>query len=158
MAAITVGANFGVSFEDAVKAIEAYIPSNNRSQMTKTDKNVLIVDAYNANPSSMEVALNNLTTVVADKKVAMLGDMLELGADSENLHKEVLGKLLSMRLALICLVGKEFAKVSAGNGAVHCFETSDALAEWLQANPVEGATVLIKGSRGTRMEKVMPAL
>ena len=158
MAALAVGANFGVQFEDAVKAIEAYVPSNNRSQMTKTDRNVLIVDAYNANPSSMEVALNNLAAVVAEKKVAMLGDMLELGADSESLHKEVLGKLHSMDLALVCLVGKEFAKVSGGNEAVRCFETSDALVEWLQANPVDGATVLIKGSRGTRMEKVIPAL
>lgn len=158
MAALAVGMNFGVSFEDAVKAIEAYVPSNNRSQMTKTDRNVLIVDAYNANPSSMEVALNNLAAVVADKKVAMLGDMLELGADSESLHNEVLSKLMSMGLDQVCLVGKEFAKVSEGNGAVHCFDSSDALVEWLQANPVDGATVLIKGSRGTRMEKVIPAL
>ena len=158
MAAIAVGMNFGVSFEDAVKAIEAYVPSNNRSQMTKTDRNVLIVDAYNANPSSMEVALNNLSGVVAQKKVAMLGDMLELGEDSEILHKEVLDRLLSMDISLVCLVGKEFAKVAAGNGAVRCFETSDALAEWLQENPVDNSTVLIKGSRGTRMEKVMPAL
>ena len=126
--------------------------------MTKTDRNVLIVDAYNANPSSMEVALNNLSAVVADKKVAMLGDMLELGTDSEMLHKEVLDKLLSMDLSLVCLVGKEFAKVSVGDETVRCFETSDALAEWLLANPVDGATVLIKGSRGTRMEKVIPAL
>ena len=158
MAALAVGMNFGVSFDDAVKAVEAYVPSNNRSQMTKTDRNVLIVDAYNANPSSMEVALNNLSAVVADKKVAMLGDMLELGTDSEMLHKEVLDKLLSMDLSLVCLVGKEFAKVSVGDETVRCFETSDALAEWLLANPVDGATVLIKGSRGTRMEKVIPAL
>ena len=85
MAALAVGTHFGVSLEDAVKAIEAYVPSNNRSQLTKTEKNTLIVDAYNANPSSMTVALNNLTAVVADNKVALLGDMLELGSDSLNL-------------------------------------------------------------------------
>jgi hypothetical protein len=88
MAALAVGTHFGVSLEDAVKAVEDYVPSNNRSQLTKTEKNTLIVDAYNANPSSMTVALNNLAAVVADKKVALLGDMLELGSDSAALHLE----------------------------------------------------------------------
>lgn len=158
MAAIAVGSQFGVSLEDAVKAIESYVPSNNRSQMTRTDNNVLIVDAYNANPSSMEVALKNLDTVVADRKVAMLGDMLELGEDSLVLHKEVVDRLMSMGLSLVCLVGKEFSAVCEGMDAVRCFETSDALVEWLKENPVDGATVLVKGSRGTRMEKVIPVL
>ena len=158
MAAIAVGQQFGISFEDAVKAVEAYVPSNNRSQMTRTERNVLIVDAYNANPTSMAAALDNLSSVVADRKVALLGDMLELGEDSEKLHAEVVARLTEMDLALVCLVGGEFSKVCAGNDRMHCFDTSDALAEWLAANPVDGATVLIKGSRGTRMEKVMPAL
>ena len=158
MSALAVGTQFGVALEDAVKAIEAYVPSNNRSQMTKTEKNILIVDAYNANPSSMEVALNNLSSVVAERKVAMLGDMLELGEDSKTLHKEVVDKLLSMNLSLVCLVGKEFSAVCEGMDSVHCFPTSDALVQWLGENPVEGATVLIKGSRGTRMEKVIPVL
>ena len=158
MAALAVGTNFGVSLEDAICAIEAYVPSNNRSQMTKTGRNILIVDAYNANPSSMEVALNNLSSVVADAKVAMLGDMLELGEDSEKLHKEVVDRLVSMDLSLVCLVGKEFAKVSPQSDKIRSFETSDALAQWLAENPVDDATVLIKGSRGTRMEKVIPAL
>jgi UDP-N-acetylmuramoyl-tripeptide--D-alanyl-D-alanine ligase len=158
MAALAVGSQFGVPFEDAVKAVEAYVPSNNRSQMTRTERNVLIVDAYNANPSSMEVALNNLSSVVAEKKVAMLGDMLELGEDSLALHKEVVDKLLSMDLSLVCLVGKEFSAVCDGIDSVRCFDTSDALARWLEDEPLDGATVLIKGSRGTRMEKVMPAL
>ena len=158
MAALAVGTNFGVSLEDAIMAIEAYVPSNNRSQMTKTGRNILIVDAYNANPSSMEVALNNLSSVVADTKVAMLGDMLELGEDSEKLHKEVVDRLVSMDLSLVCLVGKEFAKVCPQSDKILSFETSEALAQWLAENPVDGATVLIKGSRGTRMEKVIPAL
>ena len=158
MAAIAVGAQFGVTFEDAVKAIEAYVPSNNRSQMVRTDRNVLIVDAYNANPSSMEVALNNLSLVAAESKAAFLGDMLELGEDSQILHKEVVSKLLSMNLSLVCLVGKEFAKACEGVDQVSCFESSDALAAWLKENPVSGTTVLVKGSRGTRMEKVIPEL
>ena len=158
MAAIAVGAQFGVTFEDAVKAIEAYVPSNNRSQMVRTDRNVLIVDAYNANPSSMEVALNNLSMVAAEHKAAFLGDMLELGTDSLALHKEVVDRLLRMDLSLVCLVGKEFATVCQGTDVVKCFETSDALALWLKDNPVNGTTVLVKGSRGTRMEKVIPEL
>ena len=158
MAAIAVGSRFGVSLEDAAKAIEAYVPSNNRSQMTKTGRNVLIVDAYNANPSSMDVALKNLSSVVAERKAVMLGDMLELGADSQSLHREVVEKLLVMDLSLICLVGKEFAAASAGIDGIRCFETSDALAQWIKENPLDGATALIKGSRGTKMEKVIPML
>jgi UDP-N-acetylmuramoyl-tripeptide--D-alanyl-D-alanine ligase len=158
MAAIAVGTQFGVAFEDAVKAIEAYVPSNSRSQMVRTERNVLIVDAYNANPSSMEVALNNLSLVAADRKAAFLGDMLELGDDSQILHKEVVSRLLSMNLSLVCLVGKEFAAACEGIEAVKCFASSDDLAVWLKENPVSGATVLVKGSRGTRMEKVIPEL
>ena len=158
MAALAVGQQFGVSFEEAVKAVEAYVPSNNRSQMTRTDRNVLIVDAYNANPTSMAAALDNLSSTVAERKVAMLGDMLELGEDSLKLHSEVVERLSAMNLSLVCLVGGEFSKVCEGNEAVHCFATSDELAGWLADNPVDGATVLVKGSRGTRMEKVIPAL
>ena len=158
MAALAVGQQFGVSFEEAVKAVEAYVPSNNRSQMTRTDRNILIVDAYNANPTSMAAALDNLSSTVAERKVVMLGDMLELGEDSLKLHSEVVERLSAMDLSLVCLVGGEFSKVCQGNDAVHCFATSDELAGWLADNPVDGATVLVKGSRGTRMEKVIPAL
>ena len=161
MAALAVGAHFGVSLEDAVKAIEAYVPSNNRSQLTKTEKNTLIVDAYNANPSSMTVALNNLAAVVADNKVALLGDMLELGSDSEALHAEIAQLAFDSGVSLVCFVGAEFGKVWEGLddkcGSLW-FATSDELAQWLADNPVEGASVLVKGSRGTRMEKVLSAL
>ena len=158
MAALAVGQQFGVSFEEAVKAVEVYVPSNNRSQMTRTDRNILIVDAYNANPTSMAAALDNLSSTVAEKKVVMLGDMLELGEDSLKLHSEVVERLSAMKLSMVCLVGGEFSKVCEGNETVHCFATSEELAKWLADNPVDGATVLIKGSRGTRMEKVIPAL
>ena len=161
MAALAVGAHFGVSIEEAVKAIEAYVPSNNRSQLTKTEKNTLIVDAYNANPSSMTVALNNLAAVVADRKVALLGDMLELGSDSSALHSEIAQLAFDSGVSLVCFVGAEFGKVwdalQDKCGSLW-FATSDELAQWLAENPVEGASVLIKGSRGTRMEKVLPVL
>ena len=160
MAALAVGAQFGVSLEDAVRAIEAYVPSNNRSQMTRTERNTLIVDAYNANPTSMAAALENFSNVSAECRIAMLGDMLELGEDSAAEHKSVVQSALSRGFCKVFFVGKEFgavASVDEGSSAMF-FNTSDELAEYLKANPVTGATVLIKGSRGTRMEKVLPVL
>ena len=159
MSAIAVGMQFGVTLEEAVKAIEAYVPANNRSQMTVTEKNTLIVDAYNANPSSMEAALGNFAAVVSDNKVALLGDMLELGSDSVQEHVKVVRKAKESGLAKVFFVGDEFAKALEYLGDDSpCFRTSQELSEWLQSNPVSGAMVLIKGSRGTRMEKTIPAL
>lgn len=158
MAAIAVGAQFGVSLEDAVLAIEAYVPSNNRSQMTRTEHNTLIVDAYNANPTSMAAALDNFSNVSADCRIAMLGDMLELGEDSAAEHKAVIESALSRGFCKVFFVGKEFASVSVASDNAMFFQTSDELADYLKANLVHGATILIKGSRGTRMEKVIPVL
>jgi UDP-N-acetylmuramoyl-tripeptide--D-alanyl-D-alanine ligase len=165
MAAIAVGQHFGVSLEEAVAAVEAYVPSNNRSQMTRTEKNTLIVDAYNANPTSMEAALNNFASVVAERKVAMLGDMLELGEESVVEHIQVVRKALVSGIDLVCFVGGEFAKAvdevrAEGDScdSLLCFTTSQELADWLAANPITDTVVLIKGSRGTRMEKVITVL
>lgn len=163
MAAIAVGLHFGVSFEDAVKAIEAYEPSNKRSQMTKTERNTLIVDAYNANPTSMAAALENFSNVSAESKVALLGDMLELGAESLSEHVAVIRSACSRGLSMICFVGNEFKAASADVPAamlenVHFFATSDELSSYLTENPLSGSVVLIKGSRGTRMENVIPTL
>ena len=162
MAALCVGKQFGVEFEEAVKAIEAYVPSNNRSQMQKTSRNTLIIDAYNANPSSMDAALNNFAAVQAPVRIAMLGDMLELGDDSLSEHVAVVRHALSLGLDDICLVGKEFGKAltemgSEGEKILH-FETSDQLASWAEKSAVLEAVILIKGSRGTRMEKVIEKL
>ena len=162
MAALCVGKQFGVEFEEAVKAIEAYIPSNNRSQMQKTSRNTLIIDAYNANPSSMEAALNNFAAVQAPIRIAMLGDMLELGDDSLAEHVAVIRRALSLGLQEVCLVGKEFGKAlaemrSAGENVRH-FDSSDQLATWVEKTAVSDAVILIKGSRGTRMEKVIEKL
>ena len=157
-AAIAVGLHFGVSLEDAIEAVSGYIPKNNRSQMEKTERNILIEDAYNANPTSMAAALDNLVLVEADRKVALLGDMRELGEESGAEHAKVLNQVLSMGLDLVCLVGEEFGKAAAGKEGVRCFASSDDLALWLKENPVSDATVLVKGSRGIRMEKVLPEL
>ena len=163
MAAMAVGKQFGVSFEEAVKAIEAYVPSNKRSQMTKTECNTLIVDAYNANPTSMAAALENFSNIAADCKVALLGDMLELGEESAAEHVAVIKSACSRGLSMVCFVGKEFKAASAEVApellaVARFFATSDELAAYISSEPLNGATVLIKGSRGTRMENVIPVL
>ena len=163
VAAIAVGAQFGVTLEEAVAAIEAYVPSNNRSQMTRTERNTLIVDAYNANPTSMEAALKNFANVEAEHKVATLGDMLELGAESLAEHVRIASMAIDMDLQCVCFVGAEFAKAldtfkELPADKVISFSTSAELAEWFTANPCEGSVILIKGSRGTRMEKLIPVL
>lgn len=158
MAAIAVGVHFGVPFEEAVSAIEAYVPSNNRSQMVRTGRNTLIVDAYNANPTSMNAALDNFAHVQADRKIVMLGDMLELGEDSSMEHRAVADKLKGMELDMIILVGKEFSSVVSKGDGVLCFETSADAALWLSSHEVSDAAVLVKGSRGIRMEKLVDVL
>ena len=161
MAALAVGEHFGISLEEGIKAIEAYVPSNKRSQMTKTERNTLILDAYNANPTSMEAALKNFANVEAAHKVAMLGDMLELGDESQKEHVRIAQMAMSLNLDKVCFVGEEFRKAvavmeAAGNAI--CFSTSAELAQWLKSNPVNDSVILIKGSRGTRMENVTEAV
>jgi UDP-N-acetylmuramoyl-tripeptide--D-alanyl-D-alanine ligase len=163
MAAIAVGVHFGVSFEDAVKAIEAYVPANKRSQMTKTERNTLIVDAYNANPTSMAAALENFSNVSADCRIALLGDMLELGEESVAEHVAVIKSACTRGLSMVCFVGKEFQRASAEVApellaVARFFTTSDELSAHLASEQLSGATILIKGSRGTRMENVIPVL
>ena len=141
--------------------MEAYVPSNNRSQMQKTDRNTLILDAYNANPSSMGVALDSFALMEAPRKVALLGDMRELGDNSVAEHIKVVEKVAASGFEA-CLVGEEFGKALASAGTppnvIGHFATSDELVAWLTEHPVEGACVLVKGSRGIRMEKTIPAL
>lgn len=171
MAAIAVGKEFGISVEEAAEAIRAYRPSNSRSQMVKTMSNVLVVDAYNANPSSMMAALSNFRSMSAGHKAVMLGDMLELGKDSVNEHLSVLREA-SFIGADVYVVGSEFGRAidilladrgtsrfsaASGHALMH-FDSSDALAGWLGKHPLENTLVLVKGSRGTRMEKVLPCL
>lgn len=180
MAAIAVGKEFGISLQEAAGAIASYIPSNNRSQLVRTERNTLIVDAYNANPTSVNAALDNFGMLNAPDKAVMLGDMLELGDFSEKEHLDIVTRVKNMGVKAF-FVGKEFGKaleqskstaVAGGSGYVadgkpdagvseaeplH-FNTSAELASWLVANPLDGCMILVKGSRGTRMEKVIPVL
>ena len=161
MAALAVGRQFGVPLADGLAAIAAYTPSNNRSQMTRTERNVVIEDAYNANPSSMAAALDNFALLQAEDKIALLGDMRELGEDSVKEHVKILKKLDDCGLTHACLVGEEFKKALEEAGTpdyVKWFATSDDLAAALAERPLSGATVLVKGSNSIRMGKVLPTL
>lgn len=159
LAALAVGEYFGVPKEAAIKAIEEYVPSNKRSQMVRTEHNMLIVDAYNANPSSMAAALDNFENIQAERKIAMLGDMRELGDDSLTEHISILRRLRGMDVEAY-LVGEEFAKAvdAEGAGTERLFASSEELSEYLLTNPVKDAVVLLKGSRGIAMEKVLEQL
>lgn len=155
LAALCVAEHFGVDVEDAAAAIEAYVPKNNRSQMVRTESNVLVVDAYNANPSSMTAAIENFASIVADKKLALLGDMRELGTDSLKEHSTIVD-LLQARGLDAMLVGDQFSAVSSGKFLT--FADSDQLKAYLEMNKPAGCTILVKGSRGIQMEKVLPVL
>lgn len=159
LAAIAVGDRFGVSREDAIHAIWAFVPTNNRSQMVRTASNMLIVDAYNANPSSMAAALDNFAAVVADRKIALLGDMRELGTDSVKEHEKIVRKVMENGFAAY-FVGDEFRKAldNTVGADFHWFHTSEELAAHLEADKIEAAAVLVKGSRGIQMEKVLKEL
>ena len=153
LAALKTAWFFGVPEAAARAAVSSYIPSNNRSQLVKTEKNTVIVDAYNANPSSMAVALDNLFRCEG-RKVAMLGDMRELGEESAAEHKKVVERLNGVEAYL---VGECFTEAAAGTD-IPCFATSEALSAYLQEHPVTGACILLKGSHSTQMEKVLESL
>ena len=159
LAALAVGRYFGVPEDDAIKAIEDYIPSNNRSQMTRTGRNCLIVDAYNANPSSMAAALDNFAAIAGSSKTAFLGDMRELGEDSVREHVKVLSLLSQYGLKAV-LVGDEFKKAMEQSPfkPEAWFHSSEELASFLESHPVSGNVILLKGSRGIMMEKALPFL
>jgi len=152
LAAITVGTKFDVTNENIKKGIEKYTPTNNRSQMVQQGSNTIILDAYNANPSSMKAALSNLQEMDSKKKVVILGDMLELGKYSSKEHENIVKSIKKMDLKQVVLVGEEFAPFS--NGHKHFANSADA-AKWFQKQKFSNTTILIKGSRGIALEKLL---
>jgi UDP-N-acetylmuramoyl-tripeptide--D-alanyl-D-alanine ligase len=148
MAAIAVGLNFGVEPADINKALEAYKPSNNRSQLTVTEKNHLVVDAYNANPSSMRAALDNFRLMDVKPKMAILGEMRELGNSSRKEHQKLVAQLAESHLDEVWLVGDEYVDLPATFRHFHDVEeVKAAIAE----HQPEGYYILIKGSNSTRL-------
>jgi UDP-N-acetylmuramoyl-tripeptide--D-alanyl-D-alanine ligase len=156
--ALAVGKYYGINSEAALKAVAEYAPSNNRSQVIQTKENWVISDAYNANPSSMMAALENLKQVKTKSKIAILGDMLELGKSSENEHK-LLGEWASNQPDItFFVVGPEMKAFSKSHADAHYFERKGELESHLMKNGITGATVLLKASRGMKLESLLPLL
>ena len=176
-AAIAVGGYFGVSEEDALAAIRAYVPTNNRSQLMQTERNTLVVDAYNANPTSMTAAINAFTSSPTAQRsysaavlqrsgltdevghetprCFILGAMRELGEYSHLEHQNIVNMLLERKADIVLLVGEEYKATTA---PYPIFENVEALAEYLKTTPLTGYHILLKGSRANQLEKVIPLL
>ena len=148
LAAATIGLHFGVSEEQVDHALANYIPSNNRSQLTITSSNKLIVDTYNANPTSMNAALLNFRDMKVSPKMAILGDMRELGEVSAEEHQKVVDFLKQTDITNVWLVGPEFAKTDCD---YRKFDDVDQVKEEIAANPPKGEYILIKGSNGIKL-------
>lgn len=157
MAAVCAGIYFDVSPLEIKEAIESYNPSNNRSQFVETAHNQVLMDAYNANPSSMEAALINFDTFEVPLKGVILGDMLELGDTSPEEHQKIADRLAAMNLSIVLLAGKMFSKCRVPSNFL-LFEESSSLADYLELKRLQGYLFLIKGSRGMKLETVLSRL
>ena len=158
MAATAVGTYFDIDPLDIQAAIEAYAPSNMRSQLVKTGRNTLILDAYNANPSSMRAAIDNFGEMKAERKIVIAGEMRELGPETESAHREVLEQITRLAIPTVYTVGKAFEAVAADFPNVTGFEDTDALIDFLKRHPVSGSFLLVKGSRGNKLERIVEFL
>lgn len=147
MTAVAVGMQFGVPFSLINEALANYQPTNNRSEFRDTGRNHLIIDAYNANPTSMAAALDNFRQIHADKKMMILGDMRELGADSAQEHQHVVDMAAACG-AEVWLVGQNFADTK---NHFRLFPDVEAVKQELSSHPIQGYTILVKGSNGTRL-------
>lgn len=166
LAALTVARYFGVPFDEACRALSAYVPSNNRSQLQRTERNLLVVDAYNANPSSMAAALDGFAAVNFPHKGVILGEMRELGAVSETEHRKVVERLAQMTLETVWLVGASFASClpagcletlwpeEAGRPEIRFFPDVEAVRACLKETPLTGRTLLLKGSNGVQLTRL----
>lgn len=150
-AAVTVGLHFGVPASDIEDALAAYVPTNSRSEWRNTDRNRLLVDAYNANPASMAAALDNFDLIEGEDKMVILGDMRELGADSQKEHQRIVARLEQMQLREVWLVGSEFA---ATRHPFRSFANVEEVKQELAQRPLFGRTILIKGSNGIRLQQL----
>lgn len=155
LAAVAVGRFFKIPAERISRAITAYEPTNNRSQFKKTGNNELIIDAYNANPSSMKVALDNFIAMPVQSKAIILGDMRELGPTSDELHAEVVEQIKKGQFDKVFLCGEHFSKVGKEFSP---FATTEAMVEELRKQPLKGYHILIKGSHSMGLEKLADIL
>lgn len=157
MAALAGGTYFGISSEKMNNAISGYVPSNKRSQLVQTERNEILVDAYNANPTSMKAAITNLSGIEKKNKVLILGDMFELGETSETEHRKIMQLIQDAGFTEVFLAGSYFCK-GRGQFPFHFFDSTSDLAAHLQSKPLSGNFILLKGSRGMKMETVLQFL
>lgn len=156
VAAFGIGQFFNLDVNQIVSGIEGYKPNNNRSQFMKTNKNELILDAYNANPSSMRLAINNFKDIKSElSKIVILGDMLELGSFSKSMHQEIVEELIKINFDKVFLVGEQF---SNSNCDFELFNSVDDLKVRLEFLNLQHNLILIKGSRGIKLEKIVETL
>jgi UDP-N-acetylmuramoyl-tripeptide--D-alanyl-D-alanine ligase len=155
LCAAAVGCYFGVGAEEISAALAEYVPQNNRSQLTKTERNTLIVDAYNANPTSMRAALDNFARMEVPRKMAILGDMKELGDAAADAHQEVVDRLATCGFDEVWLVGEAFAKTEHGQ---RTFVDVEAVKNFLQESMPEGYYILIKGSNSMKLASLVSLL
>jgi UDP-N-acetylmuramoyl-tripeptide--D-alanyl-D-alanine ligase len=155
LAAISVGVYFDVPFTEINRAISDYVPTNHRSQWGKTLRNELIIDSFNANPTSMQAALSSFSKLRANPKAVILGDMLGLGAESLKLHTEIIEKLNEYCFEKVLLCGNQFAATSS---VYPCFPDAETLHRYLSENPFQGYNVLIKGSNKIHLWMIIDLL
>jgi len=159
LAAICIGVYFELEADEINAGISGYQPQNNRSQIKQTETNTLICDYYNANPSSMQVAIENIGKLQADRKVLILGDMFELGDESPAEHAAIIKKALDTDVAERIFIGKEFAKQESRaqnqESGVKFYHTAEEAIEGLKEHPIKNSTILIKGSRGMALERLV---
>ncbi|RRJ91037.1 UDP-N-acetylmuramoyl-tripeptide--D-alanyl-D-alanine ligase [Flavobacterium macacae] len=157
-AAITIGKYFKVSNEEIKEAIESYIPENNRSQMLVKNSNEIILDAYNANPSSMEVAIKNFLQLEKENKIAVLGDMFELGEESFEEHKHIVSLLENEPEVKTYFVGSQFYANKMDSEFVFFHETFEDFSNFIKEEKLQNQLILIKGSRGMALERTLELL
>lgn len=155
MAAITAGLHFNIEPNLIIKALEDYSPTNNRSQFIKSDKNEIVMDAYNANPVSMSNAIKNFRNISDDRHLLILGDMKELGNESLNEHQEIINLINSLAFSNVILVGTEFSKV---NHNFVSFLNVDELISHINQNEISGRKILVKGSNSIHLGKIINLL
>ncbi|GAB2987455.1 UDP-N-acetylmuramoyl-tripeptide--D-alanyl-D-alanine ligase [Mucilaginibacter puniceus] len=158
LAAICIGVYLKLSAAEINRGIEGYQPKNNRSQIVQTATNTLICDYYNANPSSMQVAIENIGQLQATRKVLILGDMFELGEEAPAEHQNIINKVLQTDVAERIIIGKEFFALKSETPKAIFYETAEEAIAGLKANPIKNSTVLIKGSRGMALERLVELL
>lgn len=156
-AAAAISLFLGAGIKDIVDSVQNYDPGNNRSQFKKTSRNTLICDSYNANPTSMTLALKDFAGLNADRKMVILGDMLELGSITEEEHQKILELVRSLNFGRVVLVGPVFKRINKEK-SFECFKNTDLLCEELRKNRISGYHILIKGSRGMALEKTYELL